>query len=89
MVCAVNLEFEEAEDMADKVIVRKIHGRHPTLEEMNGWVQKNWANLLSSAAEVGELSKGWYNFTLGSKHDAEQILNRNWLYGMIPILLKR
>ena len=39
--------------------------------------------------EIGELSKGWYSFTLDSKHDAEQILNPNWFYGMIPILLKR
>ena len=89
MVCSVNVAIKEAEEMADRVIVEKIRGRHPTLEEINIWVQTNWADLLSSAAEVGELTKGWYTFTLASKHDVEQILNRNWFYGMIPILLKR
>ena len=89
MVYGVNVAIEEAEDMADRVIVEKIHGQHPTLKEMNRWVQTNWADLLSFAAEVSELTKGWYTFTLGSKHDTKQILNRNWFYGMIPILLKR
>ena len=88
MVYGVNVAIEEVKDMADRLIVRKIHGRHPTLEEMKGWVQTNWEELLSSAVEVGELSKGWYTFTRSSKHDTMQILNRNWFYGMIPILLK-
>ena len=55
MVCGVNVAIEEVEDMDDWVIVRKIHGRHPNLEEMKGWVQTNWTDLLSSAAEVGDL----------------------------------
>ena len=89
MVCDVNVAIEEAKDMADRVIVGKIHGQHPTLEEMKGWVQTNWEDLLSSMVEIGELSKGWYTLTLGSKHGAKKILNQNWFYGMIHILLKR
>ena len=89
MVCGVNVAIEEVEDMANRFIVGKIHGWHPTLEEMDGWVQTNWPDLLSSMTEVGELTKGWYNFTLDSKHEIEQILNKNWFYGMIPIMLKR
>ena len=75
MVCGVNVPIEEVEDMVDRVIVRKICGRHPNLEEMKGWVHTNWEDLLSFVAEVGDLSKGQYSFTLGSKHDMEQILN--------------
>ena len=77
MLYGVNVAIEEVEDMANRVIVEKIHGWHHTLEEMKGWVQTNWEDLLSSMVEVGELSKGWYTFTLSSKHDVEQILNRN------------
>ena len=41
MVCGVNVAIEEVEDMADLVIVGKIHGQHPNLEEMKGWVHTN------------------------------------------------
>ena len=45
MVYGVNVAIEEAEDMADRVIIEKIYGRHPTLKEMEGWVQTNWVDL--------------------------------------------
>ena len=59
IVCGVNVTIEEVEDMDDRVILEKICGRHPNLEEMKGWVHTNWTYLLSSTAEVGDLSKGW------------------------------
>ena len=59
LVCGVNVAIEEAKDMDDMVLVRKIRGRNPNHEEMKAWVHTNWMGQLTSAPEVSGLSKGW------------------------------
>eukprot|EP00253_Pinus_taeda_P024932 PITA_24932 len=84
----MEVQIEEALEVAECTLVGRARGKKFTSNFIKAWGEQNWQSDLIRGFEVLTLVKGWFMVRFEHKEAIDWVVEKNWAFGNIPVLLK-
>lgn len=84
-----HIQLVESIDIADRVLVGRISGRHYTTKRLKAGVCEVWGHRLVELPTVQTFLRGWFSFRFARSDHTNSALSSYWNFDHASILVKR
>lgn len=84
-----DIQWVDAMDLADRVLVGHIRGRSYTAEKLKTWASQIWGPFLVDIPTVQTFVRGWFALRFSRADHTSWVLSSFWHFEKASVLLKR